>query len=152
MRFVDRKTAIICILFVVLLGINYLLYIQFQGHPPSSSHVEVYSGVLPCTDCDGVKATLLLSRDTDAAGGTYVLQTEYLGKKAATIELKGDWTTLPPSTTTANAAIVALNPSRNEETLYFVREGNGSLTPLDKNQNRIKSGTSYSLQPVLVEK
>lgn len=36
----------------------------------------VYSGVLPCADCSGIATNLSL-----LSGGTYTLQTEYLGKK-----------------------------------------------------------------------
>jgi copper homeostasis protein (lipoprotein) len=49
----------------------------------------IYSGILPCADCEGIETELILNED-----GTYVLTTEYLGKRISfgdTIQGKFTW-------------------------------------------------------------
>lgn len=46
-----------------------------------------YEGTLPCADCEGIKSTLILNKDS-----LFTLKEEYLGKKdPITFNAKGKW-------------------------------------------------------------
>lgn len=46
-----------------------------------------YTGTLPCADCEGIKTTLVLNKDT-----SFTLKEEYLGKKEPmAFNAKGKW-------------------------------------------------------------
>ena len=62
-----------------------------DGHTSQNSldWAGVYSGVLPCADCEGIETELTLNDD-----GTYLLATEYLGKEVSlrdTLSGKFSW-------------------------------------------------------------
>lgn len=93
-----------------------------------------YEGVLPCADCEGIKTTIMLSKDN-----TYTKTSEYLGKANAnkfdetgTVELNGDELTLT---------------SKDGEKTFF-KVGEGIITMLDKDKKEIQGelAASYVLK------
>jgi uncharacterized lipoprotein NlpE involved in copper resistance len=46
-----------------------------------------YAGVLPCADCEGIKAEVILRKD-----GTYTLITQFVGKEDNPLEESGSFT------------------------------------------------------------
>lgn len=86
----------------------------------------MYSGVLPCADCGGIKTTIYLNKDL-----SYSIRTKYLGKKAAARNISGrfEWNEKGNTITLDNAA------TNGFATRYFV--GENTLTQLDAAGNKI---------------
>lgn len=88
----------------------------------------IYSGVVPCADCEGIQTTIILKRDN-----TYEMRTKYLGKDNNEILQKDkfEW-----------------NKAGNEITLFGIEEnsapskylvGENKLVQLDMNSSRMAS-------------
>jgi uncharacterized lipoprotein NlpE involved in copper resistance len=84
----------------------------------------IYKGVLPCADCEGIEAEIVLSKDE-----TFIKRTKYLGKEDKVFEEKGAYTW----NETGN--IIKLSGIKNGPDKYFV--GENYLTQLDMNANKI---------------
>ena len=84
----------------------------------------IYRGVLPCTDCGGIKTTLTVSKNL-----SYRLKLKYLGKEESDTEYNGrfSWNTEGNTITLDNAGTMPVK--------YWV--GENTLTQLDKNGNKI---------------
>ncbi|MCF1716687.1 copper resistance protein NlpE N-terminal domain-containing protein [Flavihumibacter sp. RY-1] len=82
----------------------------------------VYSGVMPCADCEGIETTLQLMKDK-----TYTLTRIYLGKSSEPITSSGSFTW------DANGANIQLS---GEDPGKF-KVGENQLMHLDKDGNRI---------------
>lgn len=66
-------------LFLALMatGVMVLAGCQSADKQPSVTYIDrAYTGTLPCADCSGIEATLLVNQD-----GTYVEQLVYLGTR-----------------------------------------------------------------------
>jgi copper homeostasis protein (lipoprotein) len=101
----------------------------------------VYRGVLPCADCEGIQTTVELKKDL-----SFKTKTIYLGKSDSVYEANGkiSWN--------EKGNAITLTPSdKGEATQYFV--GEGVLTQLDKQGNKIKSdnATRYLLSKLQYE-
>lgn len=68
-----------------------------------------YKGVLPCADCEGIEAEIVLTRD-----GTYTIKYTYLGKKSEPYVEKGDYR--------IKGNYATLEESNGNITKYFVSE------------------------------
>lgn len=90
----------------------------------------IYTGLMPCADCKGVKATLALNKNN-----SYILITQYVGKSEREFVEKGKFTWGNESNT------IVLTPRNSSTTQqYFV--GENMLIQLDKNGNRISGKLS----------
>lgn len=98
----------------------------------------VYQGILPCTDCQGIKTQLLLNEDL-----TYTLKTQYLEKSDSVFSENGKfiWNN--------SGSTIALDNSNHQA--YLV--GENILFQLDKNGNRITGNLAgnYTLKKEKVE-
>ena len=79
-----------------------------------------YEGTLPCADCEGIKTTLTLNENK-----TFVLISEYLGKKGATFEEKGSYEI-------ENGEIVVAKISDSETNYYKLQEGSVVMLTSEK--------------------
>ncbi|BBU94975.1 MULTISPECIES: copper resistance protein NlpE N-terminal domain-containing protein [Providencia] len=98
---------------------------------------KVYTGVLPCADCSGIEATLLVNQD-----GSYVEQLVYLGTKDGDTAFHdtGKWDI-------ENNKLRATNPKG--ESTYFAQSADGqSVTLLDLDGNPIETQMNYTLDQV----
>ena len=82
----------------------------------------IYQGILPCADCEGIKTQLTLNKDL-----TYVLQTQYLGRKDSVFTKKGKFGWVN------NGGSIVLDNDNNQK--YLV--GENRIFHLDKDGNRI---------------
>jgi heat shock protein HslJ len=98
-----------------------------SGKPENSLNWEgVYTGVIPCADCQGIQVRITLLHNN-----TYQMSYLYLGKEntGETYEGKFHWN--------ADRTIITLNNlDKNEFPVYYILSEN-SLTQLDTNGNKI---------------
>lgn len=140
----DKKTLIVMGAFVLLLGINWWLWDRtYSPHrnPTALRAMEIYSGKLPCADCDAIQADLQLSHVQGEASGNFILQTIYLGQSGDTFETTGEWTTEK----NAEAEIVILNPGHSTDAMLFKRDTAGGLVMLGKDRQPIPGSDNYTL-------
>ncbi len=109
-----------------------------------SSQFEIYEGIIPCADCEGIKMTLKIADDFQS----YELVEVYLGKDAQPFMSHGKLNTERGFENDVNATVFVLNydqPEKNQ--IYFVRLTNmrDRLTMLDRNRKKIKSDLNYIL-------
>src|SRR3546814_660566 len=89
----------------------------------------VYSGVLPCADCAGIRTTLTLYRDQHDNPSRYQLRMEYLGTpgKRSSHTDSGSWMA---TTTTLNGyqyPLYILNPQLPDAQQRFVRSAKNAV-------------------------
>ncbi|MCD6012776.1 MAG: putative lipoprotein NlpE involved in copper resistance [Flavipsychrobacter sp.] len=103
-----------------------------------------YVGKLPCADCIGITSTLSLRYSLHAKSGDYVLTDKYIGTKSGDItnDRKGRWNYISKS---GGNNIVLDFDKKGRESYYLINK-NGSLTPLDRNQQKINSPVDQTLR------
>ncbi|SPY78611.1 Copper homeostasis protein CutF [Providencia rustigianii] len=107
----------------------------------SASVDNVYSGLIPCADCSGIEATLLVNPD-----GSYVEQLLYLETKNGNqiFHETGNWS--------ANGNMLTLTNAQAERSYFAKAADNNSVTLLDINGERIESAMNYTLGKVTPSK
>lgn len=103
----------------------------------------IYSGVLPCADCDGTQATITLTQEN-----TYELRIQYIGKMDPENILNGTFTW------NENGSIIRLDNENLGEFPIQYQVGENTLIPLNANGSRINADNIYNLVKIsdLVEK
>ncbi len=86
--------------------------------------IGVYSGVLPCADCEGIETILTIKDETN-----YLLTTKYLNKQTQAIERKGTYTWNDKGNT------ITLSGNKDMPNQFFV--GENQVTQLDLKGNKI---------------
>ncbi|ELX8380880.1 envelope stress response activation lipoprotein NlpE [Providencia vermicola] len=131
-------------LFLALMatGIMALAGCQSADKQPSVTYIDrAYTGTLPCADCSGIEATLLVNQD-----GTYVEQLVYLGTRDGnqTFYETGSWAKEGDKLRMTNA---------NGERSYFLPSADDkSMVLLDQEGNKIQSQLNYTLNQVTASK
>ena len=102
---------------------------------------HVYSGVLPCADCSGIEATLLVNPD-----GSYVEQLLYLETREGNqmFHETGNWSS------TEN--VLTLTNSKAERTYFAQSPDNQSITLLDLEGKAIEGSMNHTLKQVTPSK
>lgn len=127
-------------LLLVLMAVGAVTLAGCQSGAKNTSTVpvdQVYTGVLPCADCSGIEATLLVNQD-----GSYVEQLIYLGTKDGNTGFHeaGKWSVEGNKLRTTNP---------KGENTFFAKADNGeSVTLLDLEGNPIETELNYSLNRV----
>ncbi len=105
---------------------------------PDSLVKEVYSGTLPCDDCEGVVTSLELVHEPHAAEGSYNLKEIYKGKPEGKniFTAKGQWTTLRGDAVNKDAVVIQLNDK--DASRYFLNTNDSKLHQLDNRMMRLK--------------
>ena len=85
----------------------------------------IYRGVLPCADCEGIKSTVYLNRDS-----TFKITETYVGKGENSFDTSGTF-----SWNKAGNTITLKTANASENRSYFV--GENTLTQLDQSGNKI---------------
>ncbi|EML1935460.1 MULTISPECIES: envelope stress response activation lipoprotein NlpE [Providencia] len=131
-------------LFLALMatGVMALAGCQSADKQPSVTYIDrAYTGTLPCADCSGIEATLLVNQD-----GTYVEQLVYLGTRDGnqTFYETGSWAKEGDKLRMTNA---------NGERSYFLPSADDkSMVLLDQEGNKIQSQLNYTLNQVTASK
>ena len=97
----------------------------------------IFSGTIPCADCEGITLTLDLRADS-----SYVERREYLGKAA-----EGKNVFLENGTWTAAAGKITLRPASGEGPILAITSAH-SLRLLDRSGKEIDSQLNYDLTHV----
>lgn len=123
----------------------------FAAQTPATAR---YAGTLPCADCAGIRVELALN--ADAASGeptTYELKETYLGSMSPEAQKPytqtGRWSIQKGTRTNPDATVYLLDGGGDAERVRsFERVGEQELVMLDRQQERARSGHSYSLMRV----
>ncbi len=119
---------------------------QTSPHDLTASKT-VYSGVLPCADCAGIRTTLTLYRDQHGNPSRYQLQMQYLGTpgKRSSHTDSGNWMA---TTTTLNGyqyPLYVLNPKLPDAQQRFVRSAKNAVEMVGADGKPADSGLNYTL-------
>ncbi|MEE3319713.1 MAG: copper resistance protein NlpE [Pseudomonadota bacterium] len=107
----------------------------------------VYSGMLPCADCSGIRTTLTLYRDQFDAPTRFQLREEYLqgSKVGLTTVERGDWSQDTRVQDERQMELYTINPETPDATRQYLRDAVNAVEQLDKNGELIKSNLNYRL-------
>lgn len=106
----------------------------------------VYSGVLPCADCSGIRTTLTLYRDQDNAPSRYEMRQQYLGGATQTSHVdRGNWAVSTTQMDGHQYPLYILNPHNPKGQQRFVRNAKNAVDMLDAKGQEIQSGLNYTL-------
>ncbi|GAB1439815.1 envelope stress response activation lipoprotein NlpE [Providencia sp.] len=127
-------------LMLVLMAVGVVTLAGCQNTAKNAQTVpvdNVYSGVIPCADCSGIEATLLVNQD-----GSYVEQLVYLGTKDGNSAFhdSGKWSLEGNKLRTTNA--------KGENTYFSKAADDQSVTLLDLEGNPIETQLNYTLDRV----
>jgi copper homeostasis protein (lipoprotein) len=111
----------------------------------------VFTGVLPCADCEGIETTITLKENKEKNERTYALKEVYLGQGSdKPFETKGKWTIIKGTPTDPNAIVYQLAIENDDpEDLDIVNYqvvNNNTLNLLDDEMNEFDSKSNYSLK------
>lgn len=106
----------------------------------------VYSGVLPCADCAGIRTTLTLYQDEDGNPSRYQMRMEYLGTSADIAHTdSGNWAS---TTTTLNGQqypLYILDPRTKDGQQRFIRNARNAVELVGADGEPADSGLNYTL-------
>ena len=130
------------LLVLMAVGAVTLAGCQSAAKNPNMAQIDnVYTGVIPCADCSGIEATLLLNQD-----GSYVEQLIYMGTKEGNRAFHdaGKWE--------VDGEKIRLANEKNELT-YFAKAADAkSVTLLDLEGNPIETQMNYTLNQAVPSK
>jgi len=111
--------------------------IQVHSSMNSLDWEGVYTGILPCADCEGIKTRVKLSKDL-----TYLIETEYLGKSSEAQQERGTFSWNRSGNT------IILNIQNKNATPSFYKVAENQLIQLDLKGNPITGDLSdkYTLK------
>jgi hypothetical protein len=112
---------------------------------------EHYAGTLPCPDCKGIDAELVLYRDprTKAPDG-YEFSETYQGADQEAdgddaLGTEGDWEAQKGRPGDPNASVIALMPEDGSKTRYFLQVSERELRELDDKRADLAPAQTASL-------
>lgn len=103
-----------------------------------------YVGKLPCADCISILSTLTLKYSGRGKSGEYTLADKYIGTRNGDItnERKGRWTYVAKQ----GGSIIVLDVDKRGRETYYLLNKSASLTPLDRNQQKIDSPQDQTMK------
>ena len=116
-----------------------------------NSALGVFTGVLPCADCEGIETTITLKENKVKNERTYSLKEVYIGQGSnKPFETKGTWTIIKGTPLDPNAIVYQLavdndDPEDSDVVNYLVVD-NSTLKLLDDEMNEIDSKLNYILK------
>ncbi|KGD66304.1 hypothetical protein Y5S_00776 [Alcanivorax nanhaiticus] len=107
----------------------------------------VYSGMLPCADCSGIRTTLTLYRDQFDAPTRFQLREEYLqgSKVGLTAVERGDWALENRIHNDRQMDLYIINPETPDAKRQYLRDAVNAVEQLDQDGNIIESNLNYRL-------
>ena len=105
-----------------------------------------YRGVAPCDDCKRIETELELSYDTDSTGH-FNLRNKYVGNGGSDMasRISGAWMVEQAKNELRTAVYIVLNFETPDKVIYYLRQQNGNLLPLDNERKPITAATDLSL-------
>jgi predicted secreted protein len=116
-----------------------------SGSSPSTSDsanlLGTYTGILPCADCAGIRADLLLYADR------YELRETYIGTRNGdrTSEKSGRVKVVHGSASDKQATVYQLEADRADARRYFLGAGDNELRLLDREKRELPTSVPHSL-------
>lgn len=107
----------------------------------------VYSGMLPCADCSGIRTTLTLYRDQFDAPTRFQLREEYLQGSSVglTAVERGDWSQEIRVKDDRQMELYTINPETPDAKRQYLRDAVNAVEQLDQNGELIESNLNYRL-------
>lgn len=119
-------------------GVITLAGCQTIAKQPNVTYIDrAYTGTLPCADCSGIEATLLVNQD-----GTYVEQLVYLGTR------DGDQTFYETGSWAKDGEKLRMTNANGERSYFLPSADDKSMILLDQEGNKIESQLNYTLNQV----
>lgn len=113
---------------------------------PDEQFERSWQGVLPCSDCDGIRTRLTLRRDDDGSQD-FELEETYLGAEAGNVfTLAGAWREVRQGTENGNATVFRLDPDGADQ--WYRLQPDGSLELLDSQGRPRADGIGHRLQRI----
>lgn len=135
---------------VVILGAT-ALFAGCQSQPeepvnPTAQKV-IYSGILPCADCSGIRTTLTLYRDQYDNPTRFELHEDYMNgsKVGLSATERGAWVADTRMEGTSQYDIYTLNPEDPDADRQYIKDAVNAIELLDQNGERIESNMNYRL-------
>lgn len=131
-------------LFLALIAVGVAALVGCQAAPKKTSVTyidRVYTGTLPCADCSGIEATLLVNQD-----GSYVEQLLYLDTR------EGDKSFFETGSWAKDGEKLRMTNANGERTYFIPSADDKSMTLLDQDGNKIESQLNYTLKQVTPSK
>ncbi|ABV38291.1 lipoprotein [Shewanella sediminis HAW-EB3] len=100
----------------------------------------IYSGIIPCASCEGIKTLLTLKRDNH-----YILESEYLGRSDKTFIEQGmfEWNS-------TGSKITLKQEPTDQKTEKQFQVGENQLFLLDKAENRVTGALADSYRLIKI--
>ena len=105
------------------------IYASRHSETDSLNYEGVYTGILPCADCDGIDTEIAVNKDN-----TYVKRSRYIGKDNNVLGNKGTYTWNTEHNT------ITLSGVKDGPNQYLV--GPNTLTQLDMSGKKISGPTA----------
>jgi uncharacterized lipoprotein NlpE involved in copper resistance len=141
-----NKLLFYCLLFLALLGFPSF---NEAGEKNNNYIFANLSGILPCTDCKGIKTKLTLYSEGKFVGaGSFELEETYLGKDEALKTTIGHWTTERGNKVDENAVVYYLSEgdlNSDKRIIRYEKIGPRTVRLLDEQGAPIKSKKKYLL-------
>ena len=123
-----------------------------QSTPPPEpanpvAQKSIYSGMLPCADCSGIRTTLTLYRDQYSNPTRFELREEYLKGSTVTLSAveRGDWSTASRIKGTTEYQVFTINPKDPSGKRQYLKDAVNAIEMLGKDGKRIDSNLNYRL-------
>ena len=121
---------------------------QSQPETPinPTAQKEIYSGMLPCADCSGIRTTLTLYRDQYDSPTRFELREEYMS--GSTVKLnaveRGDWASRKYQEGVTQEDVYTINPEADDDAQrQYLKDAVNAIEQLDQSGNRIESNLNY---------
>lgn len=112
-----------------------------RGGPGTAAIRVRYEGTLPCADCAGIQAELLL-----LANGSYTLRETYQGKGDTVRESRGRYNLTTGTPADANATVLQLTPEEGDSRSFLSTHEGQELHELDKNRAQLPAPLGATLK------
>lgn len=134
---------------MTLSRLSLLLILAFTaagcGRDGAPANEQVWMGVLPCADCDGIQTRLTLASGPE--GRRYRLQETYLDASGGeSFDQTGEWTEERTEMDGKAAALFRLDPQGPGR--WFWHRSDGALEQLHSGDAAASAGVEYRLQPL----
>ncbi len=107
----------------------------------------IYSGMLPCADCSGIRTTLTLYRDQYDNPSRFELREEYLSgsKVELSASERGSWESEKRLQGNMEYDVYTINPDDPDADRQYIKDAVNAIEQLDQSGNRIESNMNYRL-------
>jgi len=121
---------------------------ESSSKPDASVLLAMYTGILPCADCAGIRTDLWIYAEQHAGEASrYGLRETYIGTRGGdrTVERTGHLTVSHGTASEREATVYQIESDLPDGRRNFVRAGDNELRLLDREKRELPSSTPRSL-------